>query len=322
MRNVARLFFVGIACATFMSPTGSAAIERDDQAAHGAGKSQSCLSGRRPRPPYHAWFQPALVKQHPELYRHMNLVASGGDAALGKWLHARRIALLQWAYGPNSPWADGADYFWRQCQPNKPNSEFRYPGVAVDEWSNPNKPQSEEWAAGGLRKARREDPRLFLAVWVTHPTPTFVSLMQDKTISLAIIEGYTFVPAEIDQPGMTVGWEGIRERCEILKKADVLDRTIACFGHVTGKPNKSGKRMTCEELRRLVSETKRLYPAMPGVAFYQSWDDDTEESHAVVQCADALSQEFYPDHSRSGEVLGSSGAGARAPALQKEGHNP
>ena len=51
-------------------------------------------------------------------------------------------------------------------------------------------------AAEGYRLAKRRDPKLFLAAWITGPDDTFADLMNDGTFSLAMVEGCKSGPGD------------------------------------------------------------------------------------------------------------------------------
>ena len=142
-------------------------------------------------------------------------------------------------------------------------------------------------AASGYRTARKKWPDSIMVGWVTQPDSTFIELLRDGTLDLAIIEGYSFIP---DVGGLTI--EGICERCEVMKKADLLDRTIVCFGYVSAAKDKQGRRMTFDALEKQVRHVKKKYPEMPGVAFY-GFKDDSSETLELIQAVDALSGELY-----------------------------
>lgn len=102
----------------------------------------------------------------------------------------------------------------------------------------------------------------------------------------AIIEGYAFIP---DVGGLTI--EAVCERCEVMRNAGLLDRTIVCFGYISAAKDKQGRRMTFEELERQVRHIRTKYPEMPGVAFY-GFKDDSPETLELIRKADALAAEL------------------------------
>lgn len=257
-----------------------------------ADEPKSAQEKREPRlkSPIRAWFQPQYLDTKPELYANITIVTSLDDAALAEKVTKRGVLALKWCYGPNSEWSDGkSEYYSQQCVPFIKGNDFRFAGVGIDEWNPSDKRYAKEkdLAASGYRAARKEWPDSIMVGWVTQPDSTFTELVRDGTLDLAIIEGYSFIP---DVGGLTI--EGICERCEVMKKAGLLDRTIVCFGYVSAAKDKHGRRMTFEELEKQVRHVKNKYPEMPGVAFY-GFKDDSSETLELIQRADALSGKLY-----------------------------
>jgi hypothetical protein len=246
---------------------------------------------RRIKVPVRAWFQPAYVDTRPDLYPNMTMVTSLTEPALAVELAKRGVTALRWCYGPNSPWSEGkASYYMQQAAPYIKAGEFRFAGVGIDEWDtgNGHYPKEKELAAAGFRTARRQWPDSIMVAYVTKPDETFTELLKDHTLDLAIIEGYSFIP---DVGGLTM--EGIRQRCDVMKTAGLLDRTIVCLGYVSAAPDKQGRRMTIANLEQQMREIKKRYPEMPGVVLY-GFKDDTPETLELIRRADALSAELYP----------------------------
>lgn len=244
----------------------------------------------RLRSPIRAWFQPHYLEIRPELYANITIVTSLDDVVLAEKVTKRGVMALKWCYGPNSEWSDGKSaYYSQQCAPFINGSDFRFAGVGIDEWNPGDKRYAKEkdLAASGYRTARKKWPDSIMVGWVTQPDSTFIELLRDGTLDLAIIEGYSFIP---DVGGLTI--EGICERCEVMKKADLLDRTIVCFGYVSAAKDKQGRRMTFDALEKQVRHVKKKYPEMPGVAFY-GFKDDSSETLELIQAVDALSGELY-----------------------------
>ena len=134
----------------------------------------------RPHPPYVVWFQPKFFAQAPDLYRHLILDAGGTESPA---LLARHDAAgLAWAYGINNPDAKDPSYWRDICGPDyrrwaglgkKPGqvaSRIVRPGVALDEWCNPVRRNSEQWAAAGLRQGRKQWPKC--SAWVRFQSPS------------------------------------------------------------------------------------------------------------------------------------------------------
>jgi len=252
---------------------------------------------QRIKAPVRAWFQPAYVDTRPDLYPNMTMVTSLTEPALAVELAKRGVIALRWCYGPNSPWSEGkASYYAQQAAPFIKAGEFRFAGVGIDEWDtgNGHYPKEKELAAAGFRTARRQWPDSIMVAYVTTPDETFTELLKDHTLDLAIIEGYSFIP---DVGGLTM--DGIRQRCDVMKTAGLLDRTIVCLGYVSAAPDKQGRRMTIANLEQQMREIKKKYPEMPGIALY-GFKDDTPETLELIRQADALTAELYPTSTNRG----------------------
>ncbi|MCX7600121.1 MAG: hypothetical protein N2512_14835 [Armatimonadetes bacterium] len=238
---------------------------------------------RMPAPPYVVWYQCPFMED----MKYCNLDASVGSHEWAVANHKLGICSLMWTYGPNSPYAEGPDYFIGQYTSPL---EQGYVGCAVDEWNVGDDDPKTDWCAAGLREARKRFPEAVLAVWVTHPTPKFRELVRDGTVDLALIEGYTFVP---DHPEWAISWDGlIRDRVELMKREGLLQKTIVCVGMVAARPDKHGECMTPEELTRQVVYLATHYPEMPGIAFY-GWRDEYPATRALVRLADALAGIYF-----------------------------
>jgi hypothetical protein len=255
---------------------------------------------RMPKPPYIIWYQ----CPYPDEVKHWNVDASVGNIKWAFENHYRGVASLMWAYGPNAPAevAKSAGWFENQFASI---AQLGYAGAAVDEWNVPDSHELVPYFVEGLRRAKKRFPNLFIAVWVTQPTSTFISLMKDNIIDLAIIQGYTHVP---EHPEWAIGWdELIRHRVELMKRERLLHKTIVCLGWVLAAPDSKGNRMTAEELSRQVEYLAKNYPEMPGIAFYGGYTqvgdeiialgkklrDEKSESRKLVILADKLAAKWY-----------------------------
>jgi len=241
--------------------------------------------------PVRAWFEPQYLEKNPELYKNMNMITSLTDANLAEKMAKRGVVPLKWCFGPTSEYSGGkADYYTQQCEPIVKDMKFRLAGVGIDEWNPSDKRYTKEkgLAADGYRAARKKWPDNLMVCWVTEPDDDFISLLRDGTFDLAIIEGYTFIP---DVGGLTT--EGIAKRCNKLKDAKLLDKTIVCFGYIAAMKDKTGRRMTYADLDTQVRQIKKQFPKMPGVAFY-GYKDHSPETLDLIQKADELSAELYP----------------------------
>ncbi len=161
------------------------------------------------------------------------------------------------------------------------------------EWPQPKKDGVEEWIATGLRAARMADPTIFTAVWYTDLRPALTALIKDRTVDLAIIEGYTHAAPKYG-PESFLHWDTAIRRCEAAKSAGTLDRTIFCFGHITAQKNAKGEHLTGRWLEEKLREIKSRYPGMPGIAFYQDDSEPSAELRELVRHCDRLSGELWP----------------------------
>ena len=244
----------------------------------------------RIRPPIRAWFQPPFLDTMPSLYAHMTLVTSLTDAKSADYWTKHGVVALRWCFGPTSEYSGGrAAYYCGQCDPTI-DGKVCFAGVGIDEWDPGQKRYAAEkdMAARGFRAARKKWPKNLMVCWVTQPDETFLGLLRDGTFDLAIIEGYTFIP---DVGGLTM--DAVCGRCEIVKKAGLLDRTIVCLGYLSATPDKSGRAMTIGQIERNVRLIKEKYPEMPGVAFY-GFPDDSPQTRQLIRQTDELSGRLYP----------------------------
>lgn len=263
-------------------------------------QSAKLVHARRPKPPYRVWFQPRLFVRDIDLYAHMTIDASG-------WVDPRLTeaagkTTLDWVYGPNNPYATGPES-WRDACSLKQRSlprhsddpRFIAAGIALDEWVPPAKAKNPDWLAEGLRAGRKANPDIFIAAWITDPYAPLFDLVRDNTIDLLIIEGYTHATPESPK-GLTTSWQGAMRRCEMIAEADLTDRTIFSFGHISARSQRDGNKLTESWLREHADQLKKRYPKMPGVAFYQHSDvRDTPAERAMVRACDRLSADLWPD---------------------------
>lgn len=250
----------------------------------------------RPKPPYRAWFQPLLFERDASLYAHMNVEASG-------WLDPRLAALagvaaLDWVYGPNHPDAGGPDYWRDACteagrtHPRKNAAPgFVSAGIAIDEWVPPKQPDNVRWMSEGLRAGRRANPEVFIAAWSTDPGPALFDLGRDGTIDLFIVEGYTHSV----KAGLSTSWDNALRRCESFAAAGLEARTIFGFGHINAEKSHRGTRLDAAWLGERMAELRKRFPAMPGVAFFETQAPDTPDRRDLIRACDRLSAGFWPD---------------------------
>lgn len=252
------------------------------------------IRARRPVAPFRVWFQPRQFQRDVDLYANMTIDASG-------WLDPRLAELagktsLDWVYGLNHPYASWPEYWRDACSVESRSrqsggSQFVSAGIAIDEWVPPQLPDNVRWLSEGLREGRRANPDVFIAVWVTDPTAPLIELARDGTVDLVIVEGYTHSTT----PGLTTSWDGILRRCGALATAELTEKTILCFGHITDRPDSRGGHLDPAWLESRAEEIKRRHPEMPGVAFFQSTDPETKPLRRLVQSCDRLSGELWPD---------------------------
>ncbi len=250
----------------------------------------------KPRAPFVAWFEPPALNSRPELYREASLITSiiESQSQVIPKLNAQGTSTLRWSFGPTSAAAlyskRSPGFYAEQMNPFLPARGTAMAGVGIDEW-NPGDPlfaQERDAAAAGFREGRRRWPKTFAAAWVTQADEVFISLLEDRTFDLAIIEGYTYIP---DVGGLDL--QGVLRRCEPFKRAGLLDRAIVCLGYVSATPDKSGRVMTLPELVRLARVLKQTFPEMPGIAFYGTKDDSTA-TLKLVAGAHEIASELYP----------------------------
>lgn len=221
------------------------------------------------------------------LYSGMTMDASG-------WLDPQLAALagktaLRWLYGTNLPDARGPEYWQEACA--KPDNR---PGVALDEWVPVKNPEVEGWAAEGLRRGRKAAPDLFIAVWVTDPTPALAALVQDGTVDLVIAETYTHAAARFG-PDATLHWDTALRRMDEAQRLGMGEKTLFCFGHITPEKDAKGRALDLGELKERAHQIKERYPKAPGIAFYQDDSpDDSKAFRSVIRQCDELSTKLWP----------------------------
>lgn len=221
------------------------------------------------------------------LYSGMTMDASG-------WLDPELAALtgrraLRWLYGTNHPDAGSPSYWLEACTSEKNRS-----GIALDEWVPSKVPDMESWVAEGLRQGRRASPDLFIAIWVTDPTPVLASLVKDGTVDLVIAETYTHAAARFG-PESTLHWDTALRRMDAAQSLGMGEKTLFCFGHITPDKDAKGRTLDLGQLTERAHQIKERYPKSPGIAFYQ--DDSPDDSKAfreVIRQCDALSTKLWP----------------------------
>jgi hypothetical protein len=250
----------------------------------------------RPHAPYIAWYQPRLIEQSPQLYRHLTLDAGG--TILPATLAKQGALGLAWAYAINNPDAKDPSYWCNICSPeyrrwgglgNSPTavtSPIVRPGVALDEWVNPAYPQSEQWAMAGLRQGRKQWPNVFIAVWVTDLTDSLATLVREGTVDLLILECYTHAPASLGPGPFAQSLPGVYHRVGLVQTAGLLNKSIICLGHITDEADLQGQVLTPDSIKLLAADLRKRYPQCPGIAFYQA--NDRPAAAPLIQACDEI----------------------------------
>ena len=212
------------------------------------------------------------------------------------------VVALHWCTGPTAQGEGNPEFYCRNCN-TIIDGKARYAGVGIDEFNRgfTGKVYDAEIdaAAAGFRMVRKKWPDNIMVGWVTHPDKKFAELLRDGTLDLAIIEGYTYIP---NQPGLSM--YAICRRCDVLKNAGVLNRTIVCLGYISATKDKNGRNMSAETIEEQMRYLKKRYPEIPGVAFY---GHRSNRDRDLIRKVDRLSAELYPDASealsRTGKLL-------------------
>ncbi len=229
------------------------------------------------RKPYRMWYQPAFVESNPGYYRNANYVASSsnldGGVEYARFWNSLGVAVGHWAFGPSNPWPTGDPEFYKQ-QANPNIGDWTSTGPGFDEWIGGYESEKEACAAG-WRLARAQWPDVFMSCYFTSPDDLFKSLVADGTIDLAVIEGY-----------FEISLEGALSRCEVMKSAGLIEKTINLFGQII--PAQTSK----SRLNLWVSTVHDSYPEMPGIGMYGLASDSSPEARELIQYADWLTG-FY-----------------------------
>ncbi len=263
--------------------------------------SEIVIVSSKPTKPYRVWYQPGTFLKHPDWYKNANLFACGSIDPLLAYSKGK-ISLI-WQYGINFPWANirKSKYWSDGCKFKslikryENGISFLCAGRALDEWCSPKFKQAEDWACEGLRKGKKENPDVFIAVWAPGISDKLAKLAKDGIVDLIILENYTFVPARFGKGPYTIGWKDALERCERAKKLGILNKTIVCLGHITDEPNLDGKHITVKDINRMVRVIKNRYPQMPGIAFYQGHSRETKEAEKLIRFCDKISGQLWRD---------------------------
>ncbi|MDQ3815860.1 MAG: RICIN domain-containing protein, partial [Armatimonadota bacterium] len=258
--------------------------------------AQALIIGRRPSFPYRVWYAGNYVK-NPEWYSHMTMDGSGkGDPRMQE---ARGVSHLNWVYGTQISWKAGPQYWIEHAgekrRTAKPNEQYPYPflvgGYSVDEWTGSTE-EKRQWVVAGLREAKKQNPELFIAMWVAGVDKHVAALARDGIVDLIIVQAYNLTV----QRGIGVSWQTGLDRMDVARKEGLESKTLFAFGHVTSDANwKGGFVWTEERIRQQMAELKARYPKMPGIAFFEAGAKDHDAHGKVVQLFDRLSAEYWPD---------------------------
>lgn len=257
---------------------------------------ESLVVARRPSFPFRVWYAGAYSK-NPERYPHLTLETSGrGDARTAE---NQGVSHLNWVYGTQISWNAGAKYWVEHAgvgrRTAKPNAQHPYPflvsGYSVDEWTGSSE-EKRRWVVEGLREAKKQNPEMFIAIWVAGVSKEVAELAREGTVDLIMVQAYNLTK----QRGIGVSWQTGIDRMDVAKKEGLEHKTVFGFGHVTSDPNWKGGFVWTEELvRERMAELKTRYPKMPGISFFEAGAEDPVAHAQTVQLFDRLSAEYWPD---------------------------
>ncbi|MBN1436573.1 MAG: hypothetical protein JW936_05835 [Sedimentisphaerales bacterium] len=255
----------------------------------------------RPTPPYIAWFQPALIVAHPELYSNMNVDAGGSLDAF--WSYERGINRLAWAYGPQSPYAPDGDevhYFVEQASrrrvvaqgyvPDDPTAytDIITAGVAIDEWGTFAGWFNYSYCVEAYRQVKAADPCAFIAVWAVGYPSQLVTLVQEGTVDLWITEAYTWGVS------FPTSWSSVQSRLNTARADGILDKMICALGEIDTADGTTEAGITSK-----IVDIATNYPECPGIAFYQGGSvADTAANRALMQHCNTISATYWPAATR------------------------
>lgn len=251
---------------------------------------------RRPSFPFRVWYAGSYTK-NPEWYPNLTLETSGrGDVRTAE---KQGISHLNWVYGTQISWNAGPEYWIEHSalgrRMAKANDQYDYPfmtaGISVDEWTGSTE-EKRQWVVKGLREAKKQNPDLFVAMWVAGVSKEVAELAREGTVDLIIVQAYNLTVKR----GIGVGWGTAFDRMDVAKKEGVENKTVFGFGHITSDANwKGGFVWTEEMVRQRMGELKARYPQMPGIGFFEAGAQDREAHAKTVQLFDRLSAEYWPD---------------------------
>ena len=247
-----------------------------------AGRPDVCTGPTPPRKPYRLWYQPPYVAGDPDLYQFMNWENSGLSSALGHILEPRGITMGKWSFGTQSPYSGGDPGWYKaQCYYD-PAGPFAAAGI--DEWTGASDPSEYAVCAEGIRRAKTEWPWLYISVYTPGAETNLVSILNDGSCDLAIIEGYTYAPGFGG-----IGRLGMLGRGNTFKSLGLADKTIMMVGHVMDG-------IGADHLRLVTGLSHDMWPEFPGIGFYgRGPTSNPPGDKAMIALADSLSNFYWGD---------------------------
>lgn len=161
-----------------------------------------------------------------------------------------------------------------------------YRGIAIDEFGCDNGGPEDRKLMQALRRARKQAPTLFIAVWQTQGMTDELFNAYAENADLVLIESY-----QGGERGFEATFEGALKRA---RKAGILKKTIFALGindrASAARQKEEGRWANTEaELERQVRWVREHAPDMPGIAFFAP-----DASDRMVRCADELCGKYYP----------------------------
>jgi hypothetical protein len=252
----------------------------------------------RPSVPFRVWSSAGDVISHAPMFENLTIDASGREDP--RALEENGKVGLDWIYGSQISRQDGSAYWFNNASlPRRivpATAAFPYPyitaGVSVDAWSTTEFSEVWDWIPEGLRAAKMARPETFVAIWVGNlDQPQLFELGHDGTVDLFLVQGYTIAAGSASR----VSWQQVLERLERFEKRGLIRKTVVALGPISDLPDATtGERWNEESLRNKLTELRKRFPGMPGIAFHVPGPRDTPEYRELVAICDRLSGEFWP----------------------------